>query len=943
MYVLLCAVLGCIGVTAAQIVLTSSPAVFVPYDRQANACALRFPGWDGGSAAQLQGFNQCMSGAGRFQGLFALGGGAVVLALVAALGLTVPWLEWWRVTRGPLPDIPAAAAKFGELCGEPRAARRRPRLMVAAPGVGQAFTAALPGRHPVIVIPAAVAVAHADPAVFDPVVQHEIAHVGMRDVTWVSGVRWISWVTVPLIAAVTLLGFGAGTMTRLDAWGYVLQGCLSAVAAVLIGAALLRHREMVADRVAAAWLGSPDGLRSMLATGRQPRDARGGMGRIMGWPLRALARHPPAADRIRALGDAAAARDGGFVYALITGTVTAMVMSTSYYVAAHLDVVASGWLPGRVSAAAGGILIGCGLTPVLLRRAKLSRDGDAAGGWWQLMTGVAAGVMLGLLICGADPAPSPLLVPGQLPTLHAMVTALLTVGAATGAACLSAGLASYAASQPRGAAHLWWVPACVAVASSCCAAAALWPVPIVTVTGIPRIWLTFALPADHWLWLPLAYPAAVLLLRTPALLSRLRAARTPAFAGQPALGRDRLLALARAAAPGLFLVCVAAVAAAIILPGGFPGRGASTAVAVDAFNERCWAAAAAGWAVLLVLAFTGGTTGLARACAAGWLVTLATGLGLFTYRGLTGHAHTLDALVSGIRTSSVWLFYLAVATSLVVVLAGRRPAPTALTRALPATAVAVAVLITPLSGTWIAPLSAVTTLTTPKRSPGTAPGSPARPRHAAPRSHLVYAGRKLTSLSAARVIRAMGTALPPGWSPVSAAPARGSGGHVTITPAACNPLQAFQSDQFPGMPRLAAQAQGEYQARNGLYFAIGSETLTIQVRSYSQPIPLTLLKTASRDVHACPRETIIVQSHRITEIGHLVTPPHFGVPSWRADFTFSYRAIYSSTATIMIVIGQNLIILRPQAVTPGSVPQLNEPVIRKALTAAMNTLQSPHD
>jgi hypothetical protein len=132
-------------------------------------------------------------------------------------------------------------------------------------------------------------VAHGDPSRFDPVVLHEIAHVRARDVSWVSAVRWIAWLTVPAVALAQLASFRAGTTSRSETGYVVLHAAALVAATVVIAAGLLRRREIEADRLAVQWLGSPEALRRLLDTSGGPA-ARGGLRGAFRWCLRPLAR-----------------------------------------------------------------------------------------------------------------------------------------------------------------------------------------------------------------------------------------------------------------------------------------------------------------------------------------------------------------------------------------------------------------------------------------------------------------------------------------------------------------------------------------------------------------------------------------------------------------------------------------------------------------------------
>jgi Zn-dependent protease with chaperone function len=699
MYLLVFTVLACVGVSAGQDLFSGGTAGSASAEGQISLCSVKFQGLP----AEWLELSRCTASAYRFEGFLALVAAVVVLALATGLGMIVPWADRWRVARaGRLPDIPEVTARFESLCLEAGVTgRRRPRLLIARPGVGQAFTAALPGGRPLIVIPAAVAVAHRDPGRFDPVVLHELAHVRARDVSWVSAVRWIAWMTIPVIALAMFLNFRAGTISRSETGYAVLHAAALVAAAVVIAAGLLRRREIEADRLAVQWLGSPEALRALLDTGGGPA-ARGGLRGALRWCLRPLARHPSIAARIRALDDPLGLRDGGFGYPLATGVVAVMAMNASYFIANDLDYAATGYLPDQLAASAGGVVLGFGLTPLLLRRVMRARRRGVPCAWWQPVAGTAAGMLLGSLFQPATPAPFALSVLRLAPvTMSAVITVLLTAFAGAGVTTLAAGLASHAVRwYPRRREPWGWGTAVVALAVACSAAAVLWPISQFADewgsagwVATERNWLTFYLPTGQWRWLLLPYPAAVLL---PAL--RVRSAGVRALAGDAAARRAAAAGMrhwgrrARAAvAPVLTPVCAAVAGSTIFLPHSFPATSSLT-VLMDSLQERAWVCTLAGWTVLIVLVLARGVPGLARACAAAWLATALAGAEFLIYGAITRPPHAFADLSWSIAAPSVWLFYLAVPTSCLALLRPRPPETAKGRWTVPAAATAAAVL-----------------------------------------------------------------------------------------------------------------------------------------------------------------------------------------------------------------------------------------------------------
>ena len=479
-YGLVFTVLGCVGVSAGQILFADDRAVSASATGVIDRCALKFP-LSAFASGDLPDLARCTAPAYRYQGLFVLGAAAVVVAAAVALTVIVPRNDLRRLRRAgkELPALPRAAARFESLCdAADLAGRRRPRLVIPGLQTHEPATIAVLGQRPLIVIPAALANAEG-PERFDAAVFHEMAHVRQGDASWVSSVRWIALVTIPAVILACLPDLLEGGGTQVSA-AVLTRAAVFAVLAVVIARWLLRRREVEADRQAAQWLGTPLPLVHLLeASLRYPPDhAR--------QPPRLLALHPPIPARIAALQDPAHRGDGGFGYALVTGVVTAMAMNASYYITWNLDIVAGGWLPALVSAAVAGALLGFALTPSLIRRAARARRAGSQAEWWRPAAGAAAGILLGAVVApatvpGATTVP---LIPG-LATRHGVIASLLTACAAGGITTLAAGLATLTANR-RG--PWWpWPSAAAALAITCCTAAALWPVPGLAAGGPPPV------------------------------------------------------------------------------------------------------------------------------------------------------------------------------------------------------------------------------------------------------------------------------------------------------------------------------------------------------------------------------------------------------------------------------------------------------------------------
>jgi len=89
--------------------------------------------------------------------------------------------------------------------------------------------------------------------------------VRARDVSWVSSVWHVTWITLPVIALACIpqiFDTGGGQFSGT----VVLQAAVFAAGTALVARELLRRREIEADRQAARWLDSPEPLCRLLET-----------------------------------------------------------------------------------------------------------------------------------------------------------------------------------------------------------------------------------------------------------------------------------------------------------------------------------------------------------------------------------------------------------------------------------------------------------------------------------------------------------------------------------------------------------------------------------------------------------------------------------------------------------------------------------------------------
>ena len=116
-YGLVFTVLGCVGVSAGQVLFADYRAVSASATGVIDRCALKFP-LSASALGDLPDLARCTAPAYRYQGLFVLGTAAVIVAAAAALTVIVPRNDLRRLRRAgkELPALPRAEARFEWLC-----------------------------------------------------------------------------------------------------------------------------------------------------------------------------------------------------------------------------------------------------------------------------------------------------------------------------------------------------------------------------------------------------------------------------------------------------------------------------------------------------------------------------------------------------------------------------------------------------------------------------------------------------------------------------------------------------------------------------------------------------------------------------------------------------------------------------------------------------------
>jgi hypothetical protein len=196
-------------------------------------------------------------------------------------------------------------------------------------------------------------------------------------------------------------------------------------------------------------------------------------------------------------------------------------------------------------------------------------------------------------------------------------------------------------------------------------------------------------------------------------------------------------------------------------------------------------------------------------------------------------------------------------------------------------------------------------------------------------------GRVLTAAAARLVVRAVGATPSPGWT---TATFPNPAGPMIVRPAACEPLQTLKFlDIRPGP---LSRAQHLYRGPADL-LPLGSEFLSVEVRSYARPVPASVLASARLDLRPCHRYTASSPASPGTSYysQHAGPVPDVGAPAWRVDASFAHRIARSAWIFIVITAGHNLILITQLAAVDYVVPPPDEAAMRTAVTAVMDALR----
>ena len=282
---------------------------------------------------ELQRQSACRAGLSTEQVLFAVAGVCVVLAVAWIAYRLRPSLRERRAKLEPLDPIDGAdvIAAVAELSAQARlSAPPTLRVDPVNPGV-QAFAYGA-GSEPRLGMTGGLVTQHfLDPPAFRAVVRHELAHITNRDVPWTyyTVSAWWAFLFVAVIPVVAIFVVSDLQYVVRLGWRTAALALLVAV----IGAGLLRTREVYADARAAEWGSGPE-LDRILAAETPTRTRRP-------WWLRL---HPSGAHRRQLLADSDGLFAADWITAFATG-ITGGLAFTSLHSLAYLAVPRAGVLP----------------------------------------------------------------------------------------------------------------------------------------------------------------------------------------------------------------------------------------------------------------------------------------------------------------------------------------------------------------------------------------------------------------------------------------------------------------------------------------------------------------------------------------------------------------------------------------------------------------------
>lgn len=268
-----------------------------------------------------------------FGGALAAGGaGLLVLFFVPAV---LQHRRRLRVLPPALKDVISRMEERARLLGMVR----MPTVMLGSTRLHDAFSYGTP-RHYRIALPPAVAVRWRDEALFDPLIDHELAHIKHRDVELAWLARCIWYALLPLMVLPVVIAVVRRDLSLVG--DYLWRAALLAATVQLTSAALLRSREYDADLRACQSSGRPDRVATLVAR-MKSRDAQS-------WWRRLVAKHPSPVDRLAVLDRPALVTRVTFLDGATTGFLAGLTMPVVVSTVATL-LIGSGHVDVTVIAA----------------------------------------------------------------------------------------------------------------------------------------------------------------------------------------------------------------------------------------------------------------------------------------------------------------------------------------------------------------------------------------------------------------------------------------------------------------------------------------------------------------------------------------------------------------------------------------------------------------
>jgi Zn-dependent protease with chaperone function len=906
----------------------------------------------------------CVDPFNRRHGMAMLIGAGLMLAAAWALMLGGGFGIRWSLRRGRTKSTLTPAAqdmakvasdRFDAWCEVWRlSGRRRPRLLLTVPGtsIRQAFTTGLPLARPLVVVP--MSYAYTEPTPFDVAVLHELAHIRSRDLLWASWVWWAGWLNIPmLLLALSSTLNQSWVLSRYSAslW---LSAALSA-AVLVLRAALLRRRELAADRYAVEVLEDIGALRAALgreadgatatATSAEPATsgpAVGSLARLGGLLARYVrqltASHPTTEARVDADPASLDRWEGGFAVTAATSVIAMFTFQSVYLALIGLSglIWADPTLPAELVFAASSLLWACVIIPAWIRRAEAAARTGSSPTWWGPVAGMALGLPLGygLPIPGASTAVGASQFTGHLPLLYLLLAIVMA-----GAGALAAGLASNVAAANWPASERMWA----LIAAVTTAAIALTTALSVTTTILGVHLLRASTAHDRTLLVGLGDNRIWRFIPLLLLIGFALAARKPVTIADPTGKRSKVPSNMRARIVSGILprACWPLIAPAAVV-GGL-GAALSWQLRISSSRpsdtiylllyQRFWICALAGWTTVAAALLTGRSdprapdnarlrplSRLPAALTAGLLTAILAGLLQFIYTAALGYRRDFHMFQESLRLP-MWLLLVVIIVSLPWLLLAANLADRVRHRPLSGTGnisvilgtgiIAGVLTVTVVSG-GVSPLTvaphdysrgiSVTAETTPGQSE---PTVPARPPEAAPGpDRNSEPGRLLSRTAAAKALANVQQLLPAGRRLIKN---RADSSGITLQPTTCQELFDHDDATEKARPRTADITRTYTFPAQGT--TSGGIELEVALTSYRTPMrDLSFLRN---EATKCPHFTLLTNTAAGKIHGSLSekNPPTLPYPADRSDVTYightnSIRVV-TTTLTDTVTVGHN--------------------------------------